>query len=90
MHDAVEQHGAISDDAAFLDLQAQDQRPVIKHGGGRSLVMEATQQVADRPGDCCARQRALDDHATFAQMAMNDEPALDRIHRAVNPLDRVR
>ena len=63
---------------------------MIERGGRRDLVMETAQQIAHRPGNRVDGQCPLDDRPAFAQMAMNNKPALDRIHRAVDPLDRVR
>jgi len=90
MHHPVEQDGAFGDGAGFPDPQAQDQRPVVERGACRDLVMETAQQIADRAGNRRDGQRALGDRSPLAQMAMHDKPALDRIHRTVDPLDRVR
>ena len=74
------------DIAGRADFKLHDQGPMKGVVTAAKLIDQLPNPLIDGFG----RKRALDDRARLANMTVKDEAALKRIHRAVNPLHRVR
>ena len=88
--DAVDEHAAIADPSVRRDFEPDAERAVMERPGlGKAVERRVQRRRAGRL-DEAGGERPVHDRPRLADMAVQDDAAVDRVHRPFDPLDAVR